>query len=398
MEAAWLMQRQRVQDATGEPCHQARRFEEHGERARGVRICPNQRLYSCYMWTDDPIFIVDGAERAVRALRLWRALTLSVRLIMAAAIKRSLGAWTLWLGIILIPALGLLVVPRDKILRASASISAVLSDGANFHVYRALCGLLEFLRAVNLRGRNIMHGLYAPHQPDGASRFGPSGRVVCDDLMRKQLERWLSLLASSCVTNVKKAISRGELELKPSLFFHLCSDAMYEDAEAGLGGFCHGLFWTFEVPADHLPDLSIPILEFLGVCFNILVFFPRLRRLLDANPNAAIVLRTDSLTAALTLPAESQRSALLVACGGQEVDLSKQGLLRYVQTGLQRKLPETSPRYEQGRRQCILRMLASANHDQLGQRRRGRHGLEWNAWLRGTQAAGSPVYEITVTL
>ena len=312
-EATWLTQRQHVQDTTGEPCHQARRFEEHGERASGARVCPNQRLYSCYMWTDDPIFIVVGAERAVRALRLWRALTLSVRLIMAAAIKRSLGAWTLWLGIILIPALGLLVVPRDKILRASASISAVLSDGADFHVYRALCGLLEFLRAVNLRGRNIMHGLYAPHQPDGASRFGPSGRVVCDDLMRKQLERWLSLLASSCVTNVKRAISREELELKPSLFFHLCSDAMYEGTEAGLGGFCHGLFWTFEVPADHLPDLSIPILEFLGVCFNILVFFPRLRRLLDANPNAAVVLRTDSLTAALTLPAESQRSALLVA-------------------------------------------------------------------------------------
>ena len=59
--------------------------------------------------------------------------------------------------------------------------------------------------------------------------------------------------------------------------------------------------------------LSIPILEFLGVIFNIVTFYPRLRRILGSNANAAIVLRTDSLTAALTLPAESQQSPLLVA-------------------------------------------------------------------------------------
>ena len=58
-----------------------------------------------------------------------------------------------------------------------------------------LCGLLEHLRAVNLQPRNVMFGLYRPHGPSGASRFGPSGWVTCDVLMRKQLQRrFLNLL------------------------------------------------------------------------------------------------------------------------------------------------------------------------------------------------------------
>ena len=40
---------------------------------------------------------------------------------------------------------------------------------------------------------------------------------------------------------------------------------MYEPSEAGIGGFCHGIYWFFAVPSEHLPYLSIPILEFLGV-------------------------------------------------------------------------------------------------------------------------------------
>jgi hypothetical protein len=67
-----------------------------------------------------------------------------------------------------------------------AGVATALSGRMEFHVYRALCGLLEHLRAVNLRGRNIMHGLYRPHGPGGASQEGPSGVVRCDQLMRSQ--------------------------------------------------------------------------------------------------------------------------------------------------------------------------------------------------------------------
>jgi len=131
--------------------------------------------------------------------------------------------------------------------------------------------------------------------------------------MRKQLLRWLTLLGSSCGAAVHAALARIEVTPAPTIYFHLCSDAMHESTMAGLGGFCHGAYWSFVVPVELLPVLSIPILEFLGVVFNFLVFAPTMRRLLQGNPNARFVFRTDALTAALTLPAESQRSELLVA-------------------------------------------------------------------------------------
>ena len=134
---------------------------------------------------------------------------------MAIAEKRSLGSWTLWIGVLLIPALGIVVVPRSKLLRAARAIDALLASGLEFHEYRSLCGLLEHLRAVNLRGRNVMHGLYVPHGPDGASRDGPSGWVTCDLLMRKQLERWNRLIWNSGGTSVRAALEREELDRWP---------------------------------------------------------------------------------------------------------------------------------------------------------------------------------------
>ena len=310
---AWLDEREAVQQASGVPCHETRRFEDlSSTNMRPHRVCSQQRLYSVWAYCDDPIFIVVGAERTLRALRVWRELVQSIGLIMAIEEKRSLGTWACWLGVLIIPALGLVVIPRDKLLRASACISRVLEDTVEFHEYRALCGLLEFFRAVNLHGRNVMHGLYQPHGPEGASRHGPAGRVVCSPLMRKQLQRWLRLVSRACGTSVKRSLWRTELDPSPSLRFHLCSDAMYEPEEAGIGGFCHGFFWNFAVPVEWLSCLSIPILEFLGVVFNILAFYPMLGGLLEGDDSMRVVLRTDALTAALTLPEESQRSELLV--------------------------------------------------------------------------------------
>ena len=306
---AWLAERAKVPGDPG--CYRTRRHEADSSRA-SVRVCPQERLYAVYMFTDDPVWVVVGVERTLRALRTWRRLTDSLGLIMAIPEKRSLGSWAKWLGTLLIPMLGLVVIPRDKILRAASGIAAVLDQGTPFGTYRALCGLLEHLRGVNQQGRNVMHGLYEPHGPTGASQHGPAGWVTCSDLMRKQLLRWLTLLGSSCGAHVRTAILRTELPPASTTYFHLCSDAMYEKDQAGLGGYCHGSYWHYSVPESLIPYLSIPILEFLGVVFNLIVFAPALRRLLQGNPAAVIVLRTDALTTALTLPAESQRSPLLM--------------------------------------------------------------------------------------
>ncbi|KAL1508632.1 hypothetical protein AB1Y20_004728 [Prymnesium parvum] len=151
-----------------------------------------------------------------------------------------------------------------------------------------------------------MRGSSRPPEPP------PPGESATDSVSLKLQ------LGNSCGASVTAALDKRELRLQPTTYYNLCSDARFlctsETNRAGMGSFCHGLYWSFEVPSESLPVLSIPILEFLGVVINIVVFGPEtIKRLIAGNPRVVVVLRTDALTAALTLPAASQRSPLLVA-------------------------------------------------------------------------------------
>jgi len=325
-ELAWLEHRLALQRREGELCVDIRQWTAPPSERRPAipapsrlsdippgYVCPQLRPYRCFFFTDDAQMFAVGPKVKIMSLRNWRRLTNRMRLRMAIAEKRSLGTWCKWIGVLLIPILGLVVVTRDKILRASAAIGEALADRLEFHAYRALCGLLEHLRAVNLRGRNIMHGLYRPHGPDGASRDGPSGVVRCDALMRGQLKRWQHILTDSCGVSVKRALLRENLEVLPSVSLELFSDACYADvATPGVGGYLHGLYWYFAVPASDVPYLSIPILEFLGAAFNVLMFYPHLHQLGSASAPAWVDLYTDALTTARVLAAESAKSTVIV--------------------------------------------------------------------------------------
>ena len=279
--------------------------------ARRSHWLEQRRLYSCYVYSDDPVFLVVGVQRTLRALRVWRRLTTDAGLIMAIPEKRSLGTHAPWLGVLLVVGLGLVVVPKAKLLRAAGSISAVLKNGQPFHIYRSLIGLLEHLRDVNLHGRNVMHGLYEPHGAQGASRFGPSGRVECDSLMTKQLLRWQSLLRRSAGVSARAAFRREEVEPCGTFTVFACSDACFGDEDpAGMGGFCHGLFWTFVVPPADYDAVTTPLLEFLALAFNVLALPDHAEAL--CGDKGTLLLRTDALTSALVLPAESQHSPALI--------------------------------------------------------------------------------------
>ena len=325
-ERGWLEHRLALQRREGEPCVDIRQWTAPPSerkppipapaRLRDIPkgyVCPQLRPYRCYFFTDDAQMLAVGTKVKILSLRVWRRLTNQMRLRMAIAEKRSLGTWCKWIGVLLISSLGLVVVTRDKILRASAAIGEALADRMEFHVYRSLCGLLEHLRSVNLRGRNVMHGLYRPHGPGGASQDGPSGIVRCDGLMRGQLIRWQRLLTDSCGVSVKRAVTRERLESLPSVSFELFSDACYSDvAVPGVGGYLHGLYWYFPVPAVDVSLLSIPILEFLGAAFNVLVFYPHFHQLGSELSPAWVNLYTDALTTARVLGAESAKSSVIV--------------------------------------------------------------------------------------
>ncbi|MGA1354950.1 MAG: hypothetical protein ACO32I_09285, partial [Candidatus Limnocylindrus sp.] len=107
-----------------------------------------RRLYFVLMYCDDNIIGVVGAERAVRLLRRWRTLTHEVGLIMAIPEKRSLGVWCKWVGAIVFAVVGLVIIPKAKLLRATSAIQTLLNTGVPFSEYRSLMGLLEHLRDV----------------------------------------------------------------------------------------------------------------------------------------------------------------------------------------------------------------------------------------------------------
>ena len=188
-------------------------------------------------YTDDAAMACVGVQRCKFLLRSWREITTDGGVLVADPIKRSLGAWIKWLGALLIASLGVVAIPRAKLVRAAAAISDLLANGISFGLYRSLCGLLEHLRAVNLQGKNVMHGLYQPHGPEGASRQGPAGLVVCDDLMQKQMQRWQGLLLISGGVSVKRALLRDEMDPPPRLFVIASLDACFSDEDdAGVGG------------------------------------------------------------------------------------------------------------------------------------------------------------------
>jgi hypothetical protein len=113
-------------------------------RARTDEQRAQLRLYVVHMYTDDPIMAVVGVDRALRLLRLWARLTVELGLIMAIPEKRSLGTWAPWLGVLLLAGLGLVLVPKAKLLRTVHRIDELLTDGLPFQDYRSLIGLLFF--------------------------------------------------------------------------------------------------------------------------------------------------------------------------------------------------------------------------------------------------------------
>jgi hypothetical protein len=125
--------------------------------------------------------------------------------------------------------------------------------------------------------------------------------------------RWRHLLTDSCGVSVKRALKRENLETLPSVSFELFSDACYADiAIPGIGGYMHGLHYYFPVPLADVPLLSIPILEFLGACFNVLTFHSHLHHLGSSSAPAWVNLYTDAFTTARVLTAESAKSAVIV--------------------------------------------------------------------------------------
>ena len=128
--------------------------------------------------------------------------------------------------------------------------------------------------------------------------------------------RWRHLLLKAGGVNFKQVVTRERLEPTPTLLLSFDQEACHGDADpSGLGGVMNSFYYYYAVPIADYDVVHAPILEFLAVCFSILQAGDMIDRLGLGEQLAAgqitVVLRTDALTTALTLPAETRRNEVL---------------------------------------------------------------------------------------
>lgn len=250
---------------------------QHERRLRtgeAYKDCNQTRLATIHMYTDDPVFVAVGVERALRLMRAWHEIVTDVNLTMAGPEKRQLGAGAEWIGVLLLVGIGIVVVPRYKLLRASQALEAALRSDLTFDDYRALVGLLEHLRVVAQLEAHATNVLYRPHGPHGDGRRGPNAVVHPDGLMRECLVEWTkrimrcagALLTLALKTSAVQQLRSGET------VFHASSDAAGDGkGSSGIGGYLHGYFWRVAVPHNVLALCHITTWEMLAAAVNILV-------------------------------------------------------------------------------------------------------------------------------
>jgi hypothetical protein len=263
-------------------------------------------LFKAHIYTDDPIFLVIGAQRTLRALTLWRSITLRFNLLMAIPDKRRIGTMVKWLGFLPCPMHGLIVVQRAKLLRALVAVRAVLAGQLSVDRYRSLLGFLEHLKFLLPSPKLRMRGLYRPLRAGQELTLGPATIVLVTHRMRDSLTTWIAALSSTALAPVTYALPRARRVTLPGACFFISSDAAKTGTRTpAIAGYMHGSYWHYRYPAAWL-CLPIAVLEFLALAVSIIIFSP----LLDQVPK--IILETDSLTTSLVLSAHSARSELLV--------------------------------------------------------------------------------------
>ena len=268
-----------------------------------------RRLYSIHCYCDDSITAVVGAERALRLLKEWRRITQESGIIMAIPEKRSLGTWCLWVGILVFATLGLVAIPKAKLLRATAALKVAVEDKLEFAIYQSLLGQLEHFRQAICSPRRTMHSLYRPMcRGGGADGLGPTDLVTCDDMMREQLYRWLARLGGAGGAPITHTLRERDLSREGTLplLFIGSSDAATDSEPPGMGGWLHGYYWHIALGPEAVRYLHITVLEMLASCFSSLIF----RDLLHGN--VRLTLQTDATAAISTLVRETERSEVLV--------------------------------------------------------------------------------------
>ena len=273
------------------------------------------QLFAVFIYTDDPIFIILGAERMARGLRIWNSVCSRVGLLMAIPEKRQCGTWVEWLGAGISSVLAVAWITPHKLLSALTKIASALACTLTIAEYHSLLGLLEHLVFLNRMKRSIMYSLWEPFQQKVA--LEPNRLLSPSAAMVKRLHQWQSLLSSNAGVAAIRMVSL--LPASPAtLTLTIYSDAMRDPGVAGLGGFFHGLYWS-HVPPPVYARIPIAVLEFIAALTSIMTFAYAIPPLEDVAHTLHV--RVDALSTPFILTEDAASSPAMIALHSFILDL-----------------------------------------------------------------------------
>ena len=271
-------------------------------------VVREDRLHTIKMYTDDLALAAVSVDGFIALLIAEHVVFARLNLIMAIAAKRTLGVSIQWLGVIFVTCAGLVFVPRNKILRAIASLRKALAGEATLAELRSLLGLLEHVKGILRVSRSAMHGLWRPFK----GNFDPAALYAPQPWAARKLLDWVSALArssGSLILDLLPLSSDWLVSVKELAAFSMRVTVSADAARAhraedrrGLGGYFHGFYFHFALVPFAMELLAIGILELLALIFAILTFYHLI------PPNALVDFETDSLSSTFSLVDEIART------------------------------------------------------------------------------------------
>ena len=231
------------------------------------------RLAVAECYTDDSFAAIIGVARTIRYMRAWHEVTSRMNIMMAPPSKRQLGCQVTWLGAIMLTGAGLVTVNAQKRLHADAELAAFAACAQKSSANQKMNGLLEHLVDVFGLQRQAMFGMY---RAGVAARDHPDQILQPDEFARVQAAKLRKIISSSPGSHFGSSFLSSAIDSlsTSSLLCSLFSDAALKGCDhPGLGGYYAGYFWSWRLP-EWASVLTIPVLEFLAVLFNLIIFSP----------------------------------------------------------------------------------------------------------------------------
>jgi site-specific DNA-cytosine methylase len=267
------------------------------------------RLAVSLVYTDDMLFLVVGAERMARALRIWSETVHSLGLMMAGPEKRQCGTWVEWLGAGISSSLGVGWVPTTKVLKALSKLQQTCYGTILVHEYHSLLGLLEHLVFLIGLTRSNMYHMWSPFRKGVA--LEPNRKLETTPNLIRACESWINRLSCGSAVSAMRMIHFVP-DVQTPLVFTIYSDAATDRADsAGVGGWMHGHTWGYQLTPVQTRELTIPVIEFIAGLVSLATFAPLLPPL---DPDEHIVhLRVDALATPFVLTDASAKAPAMVA-------------------------------------------------------------------------------------